>query len=376
MSTTTPTSTNTVTELLSHLIRMPTVTSDHATNRAALDWVQEQLHDLPLHFTRLEHNGVASLVATTPAVADPKNPKLWLAGHLDVVPGTPEDFKPRIQGGKLYGRGAYDMKYGVAVFIAILQELGEDLAHYDLGLMLTTDEEVGGFNGSGHLAELGYTSKTMLLPECGIPWNMEAGAKSITWWNIESQGKAAHAAYNWLGASAIDQLLEYLQIMKANFPQEPCGDAAHHHNTINIGTITGGHATNQVADVASATLDIRTLPEISLDTVKTWVQEAALQVPGITATPDVYGKGFINRSDGGAQLFHDLSREVAGVELTSTLAHGQNDARFFAPHGTQVITVPPAGGGQHSGKEWINLESLGHYTEITRRFVEQWAKRS
>src|ERR1041385_2774437 len=125
--------TKTLTDILSHLIRMPTLTADHATNRAALDWVEEQLHELPLRIQRLEHKGVSSLVATTPAVKNPKRPRLWLAGHMDVVPGDPKDFPPRVHDGKLFGRGAFDMKYGLAVFIKLLRELGPDLAKYDLG---------------------------------------------------------------------------------------------------------------------------------------------------------------------------------------------------------------------------------------------------
>jgi acetylornithine deacetylase/succinyl-diaminopimelate desuccinylase-like protein len=79
--------TKTITDLLSHLVRMPTVTSNAATNRAALDWVEEQLAGLPLRVKRYEQNGHPSLVATTRQST--KQPRLWLCGHLDVVHGSP-----------------------------------------------------------------------------------------------------------------------------------------------------------------------------------------------------------------------------------------------------------------------------------------------
>src|ERR1700751_2829536 len=109
MPTVTSTSTDTIVELLSHLVRFPTMSKDRATNQVALDWVEEQLSHLPLKFHRYEHQGFASLVATTPAVTDPKNPRLWLAAHMDVVEGPPAAFVPRVENGRLHGRGTHDM---------------------------------------------------------------------------------------------------------------------------------------------------------------------------------------------------------------------------------------------------------------------------
>jgi len=371
-----PTSTSpqidTLTDTLTHLVRLPTVTGNLATNRAALEWIEAELKDTPLIIRRGEHNGVPYLTATTPAVKDPKRPKLWLAAHTDVVPANPRDFVPRIEDNKLYGRGVFDMKYAIAIFITLLKELGDELSHYDLGLMLTCDEETGGHDGAALLADRGYASQAMLLPECGIPWNLESGAKSLSWWQLTSRGQDAHGAYPWLGQHPLDQLLSYIDEMRTHFVKEPCHNPDHPHHNMTVGAIEGGDVYNRVPSVATAKLDLRTMPDVSLEEVTSWFADAALKFPGVTAELAESAPGFTNPSDDATKLFRRLVREETGRELTSKIAHASSDARYFAVHGNQVICVPPTGGGQHSSDEWIDLGDLDKFYEIIRRFVQEW----
>src|SRR5580700_6626796 len=106
-----------LTDHLTHLVSFPTITKDQSTNRAAIDWIEQQLTGLPLHIRRLENHGFPILIATT---KNTKNPKLWLAGHIDVVAAPPDSFKPRVVDGKLHGRGTHDMKFAIAAFITLV----------------------------------------------------------------------------------------------------------------------------------------------------------------------------------------------------------------------------------------------------------------
>lgn len=364
---------STITDLLSHLVRMPTISSDRSTNRAALDWVQEQLRGLPLDFKTVTHAGVSNLIATTPAVLDPKKPKLWLCAHMDVVPGTPAEFIPTIKDGKLFGRGVFDMKYAIAIYIALLQELGADLRHYDLGLMIVGDEEVGGGGGAEHLTGLGYTGEAVLLPECGTSWNLETGAKAHSWWKVTSRGISGHAARPWQGLNAIDQLNRYLDHIHANFPSEPCGDEHHQHNTMNIGTISGGAATNQIPGLAEATIDVRLAPGTSTKQLQGYFEAATATLPSVTWNNLAADDGFTLRTDGPARLFEQIVLEMTGRRLGRSFAHASSDARFFADKGVHAITVPTTGGGQHSPEEWIDLADLAQYYSVVRRFTQEWA---
>lgn len=370
-----PTLTHTpLVDILARLIRFPTVSTDTAANTAALDWVESQLQGLPLDIRRFENDGFPALIATTPA-AGHLNPRLWLAGHIDVVPAAAADFEPRLEDGRLIGRGTFDMKYAIACFIRLLQELGPELANYDLGLMLTSDEEAGGLQGVRWLVDdLGYRGGAVLLPECGTSWTIEIAAKGTTCWQLRSRGLAGHASRPWNASNAIDNLMAFVDRLKTNVPAEPCGDDSHRHCTVSLGQISGGEAANQVPAHAEGLLDIRLAPGTSLDDVQDWMEAATRAVPGVEVSL-VHGSAAIeNPLEGPAAVFAAAVRDESGPELEPVMSHGASDGRYFNPYGIPVISVPPTGGGQHSGHEWIELASLEQYYAITRRFTQAWAR--
>jgi succinyl-diaminopimelate desuccinylase len=367
--------TDTLTELLSHLVRFPTVSADHATNRAALDWVEQQLEGLPLQVKHLENHGVPALVATTASVKNPKNPKLWLAAHIDVVAGHPLEFSPVVRDGRLYGRGAHDMKFALATFIALLQELGPNLATYDLGLMVTADEEVGGKNGTRWLVEdLGYRGEAVLIPDCSRVWSMETGAKGINWWEITSTGVATHASRPWEGVNAIDKLNRFIEHVRTHFPTEPCGDPKHAHNTLNYSSITAGSSTNLVPDSATAKVDIRFTPDTDAAIIAGWFKEAEAAVPSVTAQPLAADNPYHVKGNGADKLFKEIASEAIGKEIPDFIAHGSSDARFFSAKGVPTINIGPTGSGFHVQNEWVDVTDLTLYYQVVRRFVENWLK--
>jgi succinyl-diaminopimelate desuccinylase len=364
-------------DTLVHLIRMPTISGDHATNRAAMDWIQEQLRGLPLNFKRYEPNGTPILIATTTGVKQPKNPKLWLAAHLDVVPAEPELFEPVITNGRLVGRGAYDMKPAIALFITLLKELGAEAANYDLGLIITADEEIGGSNGVGWLVDhQGYRGQAVLLPDSLKNWEIEASAKGCYFWKLTSHGQAAHGSRIWDGTNAIDQLIRFVEHLRANTVTEPCHDPIHMHHTLNLGQISGGMAANQIAETAEAMIDFRVTPGTTIDDVKTWVAAAQLAVPGVEAQLQHMKVDAYTSKDGPVhQLFNGLAEAAIGHPMPKVIAHGGTDARWFSYQDIPVITVNSTGGNPHGSSEWIDLADLERYAHVVRQFVDAWAKR-
>jgi succinyl-diaminopimelate desuccinylase len=351
---------------------MRTYSDGPIANKAALDWIEDQLKGLPLDIVRLERNGHPSLIATTSAVTNRYNPRLWLAAHLDVVPSEPSLFVPQIKDGKLYGRGAYDMKYAIAIFIALLQDYGEELASMDIGLMITSDEEIAGNDGVGWLVEQGYRGQAIILPECGKSWTFESGAKGITWWDITSQGLPGHASRPWEGENAITNLTRYIGIVQQAFTPEPCGDRFHLHNTLNVGIIQGGTVANQIPGTATARLDIRLAPGTSATDMGNLLEQIGLEVPGISIARQLAVEPYGLRNDEPTRLFSSVVKDVTGSKPPRVLSHGISDARYFAKYGVPVICMPPVGGGQHSAREWVEIASLAKYYAILKEFIKQW----
>lgn len=96
-----------------------------------------------LFLKRYEKNNKYALAVT---FENSRTPKIFLNGHLDVVDASDEEFMPRIESETLYGRGAADMKGAVAAMMKVIDYFAECEMTPSLGLMLTTDEEEGGFN--------------------------------------------------------------------------------------------------------------------------------------------------------------------------------------------------------------------------------------
>ena len=238
-------------EILRDIIGMPTVSGNTEAIHDALDYIEQFLSGRGMHVTRLEWNGVESLVATTRPT---KTPTVFLAGHIDVVPAPDELFDLQERDGKYYGRGVLDMKGAIAAYLSVIKDLPGDLADYDFGVMIMSDEEVGGFDGAQNLAREGYLPRVMVLPDGGnSDWGIEKFAKGIWHVTIEATGKNAHGSRPWEGKNAIDTLIGSLDEIKALFPNPQTAETS----TINVGIIQGGEAINQIPATASASLDMR-----------------------------------------------------------------------------------------------------------------------
>ena len=154
-------------ELTNTLIRFKT-TEDSPSLVEAIDYIENYLREYPLVIKSYFRQGKPSLVIT---FRESKEIDFFLNGHLDVVDAKANDFEPRLEeGGKLYGRGSSDMKGPLAAMIVLMMDLSqlEPNKRPDIGLMIVSDEEIGGEAGTYYLLnEEGYRSKACLIPDGG-----------------------------------------------------------------------------------------------------------------------------------------------------------------------------------------------------------------
>jgi len=361
--------------LLGDLVKFPTLTTQHATNQAAFDWIKAQLEGLPLHFYDSESQGVPSLVITTQQT---KHPKVLLMAHIDVAPAAVEAFELRREHGRLYGRGVFDMKFAVAAYVKLLLELGEDAAKYDVGVMLTADEETGGHNGTGYLVEQGWRTDVAINPDAigSGGWDLEEVAKGVGRVRVESHGAAGHGSRPWLYRNAISQLTKFLADLERHFPTEPCGDPEHFHSTLSIGTIEGGAALNQIPDFAQAELDIRTVPGTSAMAVEQLLRQTAQRYDGLTLIFEVLPQPFtVDRENEYVRLAELILTKVTGKQPAFIVSHGGTDSRYFAELKTPHILTSPPGGGAHADDEWLDERGLEQFYKFVHDFVLQVAKK-
>lgn len=355
-------------EILAKLVAFQSVPDNHSTNKAALDFIGRFVSERGMHIKHFEWNGAPALVATSRMHT--KTPTVMLAGHIDVVPAADELFTLNKDADSYYGRGVLDMKGSIAVFLSVIDELADQIDAFDIGIMITSDEELGGFNGTPKVLEAGYLPKVCILPDGGDDWQIQISAKGVLQLRVTTNGQAAHGSQPWNGDNANLRLIRILHDIMALFPENGPGS-----NTVNVGKISGGEAINQVPDAAEALIDIRVIHEQDrkrlLEKIKLICHrhhDAQLEVvmQGIGARFDL--------SNPYIKHFAEIVTEVTGVTVTGSHAFGSSDARFFAALDIPCISLYPPGGGHHGPNESVSIKGLQQLQAIVMQYLIETAQ--
>ena len=298
--------------------------------------------------------------------------RLVFNGHLDVVPpGDPArwshaPYGGQVEEGRLYGRGASDMKGGAAAMLwaARLLQLAEvDLGDASLVLHLVSDEESGGSQGTGHLAASGLCQAQGAV--VGEPTDLQVvcAQKGVVWFEVTIVGRPAHASIPHRGINAIEKagLLMPLLHELAQGPEHPLLGSP----TINLGTIQGGDKINVVPERCTMQIDRRLLPgedpgEIE-QRLKALLQRFAAQ-EGVEAScrrlMDA-SPAHIPQESEIINLAQGALRQVLDRELPPKGSAGFTDARFYIGQGTPAILLGPGLKEQcHVNDEYVELERM------------------
>lgn len=351
-----------VLELSKQLIQLKTDPGNHKELQQALKLCLKELNGFTVeHF---ERNGEKSiLVYNTPK--RPKKFKLILNGHLDIIPAKDFQHTPVVKGPRLYGAGSMDMKSNVACLIAAFKQTANTVS-YPLGLQIVTDEEVGGFDGTGYQVEEGIRSEFVISGET-TQFNIVTKAKGIMWVRLTTKGETAHGAYPWKGKNAIWLMTDILANLKKEFP------IPHQQEwitTLNLSSIEAPNkAFNKVPDECSVQLDIRYIPE-DKDTLisrieKHLTSECTMEILTNEAAL------FVEDDNPFVQLLKRTTEKITSSPVRLYGAQGSSDARHFTKVGNNGVEFGPIGGGIGSDEEWVDLPSLTTYINILIKYIQK-----
>ena len=294
-----------------------------------------------------------------------QGPTVILHGHLDVVPGRTEQFTPRIEGDRLYGRGAYDMKGGLAAMMCALRDLVEqdavrvrfvcvpDEESEDIDTRSTDDVVRGGFTGDFAIT--------------GEPTGLHVGvqAKGVLAFRLNVHGRAAHGSTPWLGDNAVLKAIDvFRRIESLPFSRE--SSELFDRPSVNLGRIQGGDALNKVPDLCTMVVDIRYLPNQDpgdiLEQIRTIpdieVVKTFTRVPAYVSRANPYVTALVAA----------VGRLTQG-ESMSVGRDGASDAISFLNAGIPAVEFGPSGAGHHGPDEWVSIASLARYRQALRDFV-------
>lgn len=303
---------------------------------------------------------------------DALRPQVLLNGHFDVVPSKDKSqYRIKIEGKKAFGRGTLDMKGMLAVLIDVMKELGKKENPPNVALLITGDEEIGGENGVGFLVrEIKLRPKFVLCADGGSekPFELISKEKGGVWIELKAEGRAAHAAYLWLGENALDRILEAIvKIKKFVGPMKP--DAW--KSTVNVARIeTSNETPNKVPSDARAVLDIRFTEQLAKNP-KELTEKISSLVPEVRVRAlSKVSLLFAEQQNPFLREFKKIAEEVLQKKVSFTHAHGATDARYFGEVGIPTAIFGAQGQGMHADKEFVNLESLKTNRKILIQFLQ------
>ena len=293
-------------------------------------------------------------------------PTVVFHGHLDVVPGHPEQFDPRMEGDRRFGRGAYDMKGALAAMLVAFCEAPAENVRLRLGIVSDEESEEEVDRGSDHLVESGFIGDFAIT---GEPTDLHIGiqAKGVLAVRLAVNGKAAHGATPWLGDNAVLKAIDvFRRIQSLPFAGE--SSELFDRPSINLGRILGGDALNKVPDRCVIDVDIRYLP----------TQETSAILEQIVALPDVDLVATFTRPPAVVDpdsVFVRALRTAAsphhGQQLNSVGRDGASDAVSFLRAGIPAVEFGPSGAGHHGPEEWVSISSLESYRAALAGFLEE-----
>jgi succinyl-diaminopimelate desuccinylase len=349
-------------ELTKDLIRFKSTHTTPEGIRKCADYIESYLKRNQIGYRRMDHEGFPSILAGTRN----RHALVLLMSHIDVVDGSDALFNPRIEGDFLFGRGSIDDKYAAALSLVLLKahrdnlkKNGKNPENSGFAILVTGDEEIGGYHGVKQMLTHVDTDFAIAL-DGGNLKEIITKEKGLFTLKLTAQGTAAHGSRPWKGKNAIESLIADSSILKDFFT---FNSEDHWHRTLSFNMIRAGNSFNQVPDFAEAVFDIRYTEHDDMDALFEKMQAA------------ISGKLSIIRREplfiSGDSPFIRLLQEVS-PESRLTFEHGASDARFLSESGIPAV-VWGADGDQsaHSANEHVFIPSIYRLYERLEAFIQK-----
>lgn len=367
----------------------PEICGEQRLTEFLIQWAQQHGLAVERHFVASGRDNL--LIASWSFAESPRPdvPRRLIDAHQDTVPVagmTIAPFGGLIRDGRLWGRGACDVKGPLAAALTAVRDLAgrPRNARPAVALSCTVNEEYG-FTGARALVEAWSTGQSEILP--GPPESILVleptelqvvrAHKGVVRWRCRTHGTAAHSSDPFAGANAIYRMAPVLAALE-RYARDVVGSLAEHPRcgrpTLSVGTIHGGVSVNTVPDRCAIEIDRRLVPGELPETARqavidaladalggpAWIEHAAAEIVGL-------GMDDANNATLARQLVH-LAGEFGVVSREQGAPYGTNASAFAAANVPAVVFGPGSIAQAHTADEWIDLEQL----EAAARILRAW----
>lgn len=372
-------------DLTARLVQCPSVTP---ADGGAIVLLEDLLTQAGFTCFRADRGGIANLVARW---GDRGHARTFgFNGHTDVVPPGDEadwslpPFSAALQDGWLYGRGATDMKSGVAAFVAAAVDLVQSAPPKGAILItITGDEEAEAAHGTTAILDwMEANDEAMSVCLVGEPTcpnemgeTMKIGRRGSMNTRITATGVQGHSAYPGRARNPVPALARLID----RLARHELDQGTEHFDASTLAVVTfdtGNPATNVIPATCSAGVNIRFNDAHSSDSLKDWLAREAAKVSDetgieITLQTKVSGESFLTPPGALSELVATAVEAETGRRPELSTSGGTSDARFVKNH-CPVVEFGLVGRTMHQVDERVNVDQIGQLTAIYRRILSDY----
>lgn len=300
---------------------------------------------------------------------------LLLNGHIDTVGVTDmtEPFVPRIEGCRMYGRGVYDMKAGVAACLIAAKRARSLHLRGDVVVTCVADEEVASLGTQAVVAELARWQPAAAIVAEPTETVLAVAHKGFAWFDIETFGVAAHGSRPHLGVDAITKMGRVLVALE-KLDDDLRSHPTHRHlgsGSLHAGIIAGGQEPSSYPAYCKLQVERRTVPGETVDAAEAEVQAIldacaaedsafrARLTRGLTREPFEVTEDatLVRLCRSHLARITGKPAEVGGVSYWA-------DSALLSAAGIPTVLLGPTGAGAHAAEEWIDLDTVAQCAEV------------
>ena len=343
-------------DFLQELIALRPQSRDVEQVNRAVERMAQYLSDTPeLYLDIRELDGRKYLYASntqSPAVDYIFN------AHLDVVPADEADFVPRVEDGRIFGRGANDCLGSAVIVAQVMKHLAKSSRPY--AAVFTSDEEIGGETTLAALKRELKVRKMAIIIDSGASAQIAYAQKGILSVELVQHGIGGHASAPWAFKNALEELMASYLELKSRW--EALAED-HWSNTMAATIMSAGTAINKIPDTARLQLNIRYIHPEDREMILNKIRNAGTWE--VNVLPDECLPVFMEKDHPELQNLHALMNRVLGREIEFRRMDGATDARHFNTCGIAPIAIIGFDGGNvHSTGEWSDIAKMQEVLEV------------
>ena len=349
-----------IVDLIRALVEIESPSYDVGASKQVVEWIENEARKIPLDLEvdRLPAAKYGEHLILRAFPGDGKS--TFLLGHTDTVHpvGTKLQNPTRVEDGKLYGCGVFDMKAGIVLMLEAMRYFAETGARPSrpITMVLSCDEEVGSFTGRELVEREARNANACFVLEPSADGRVKTGRKGTGMFTLTAHGVPAHAGLEpEKGASAVLEISRQIQKI-AGLNDLTAG------TSVNVCTVRGGTTTNVIPEHAECAVDVRFTSKDEAARIERAIHEltpydtrVSLDITGGINRPP------LERNDAVADLF-ERARTIAasfGYVLDEAQVGGASDGNFVAALGVPVLDgLGVTGGGPHTLDEHILVDDI------------------